>query len=94
MGASGQMVQESETRISTDFPKDLFDEIQRIAQEENWQLSQAVILLARMGANSQRGSEANLAAQHARFLNEKDSKLRDQAGDDLLRSIFGPDSIG
>ena len=40
---------ESDTGITVGFPSDLFNEIKRIAAEERWPLSKAVIFLAKLG---------------------------------------------
>ena len=76
------------------FRTDLFEEIKRIAAEENWPESQAVILLARLGAKAQKVAAQKLKSSHAAFMNESDPRKRDQLGDEMIRSIFGPEAIG
>ena len=88
---SAGMVIETETTITITFPADLFQEIRRIAAEENWPESKAVILLARLGAKAQKQAEQSLYLSHKAFMNESDSEQR---GDEMIRAIFGPDAIG
>jgi hypothetical protein len=92
--AGAGMAVETETTITVTFPTDLFDEIKRISAEENWPESKAVILLARLGAKAQKEAEEKLRSSHNAFINENDPQKRDQLGDEMTRSIFGPGAIG
>jgi len=85
---------ESDTGITVDFPADLFQEIRRIAAEEGWPLSKAVILLAKLGVKAQKQAEESLHSTHQAFMNEIDPQALDKRGDDMIRAIFGPDAIG
>ncbi len=85
---------ESDTAITVDFPADLFQDIRRIADEEGWPLSKAVILLAKLGAKAQRQAEQSLHSTHEAFMSETSPQALDKRGDDMIRAIFGPDAIG
>jgi hypothetical protein len=86
------------TTMTVKFPADLFEEIKRIAAEENWPESKAVILLARLGAKAQREAERSLQASHEAFISESeresDPQKQQKRGDDLIRAIFGREAIG
>ena len=91
---SARMAVEKETTVTITFPADLSQEIRRISAEEQWPESKAVILLARLGAKAQKQAEQSLRSLHASFVNESNPQRQDKLGDDLTRSIFGPEAIG
>jgi hypothetical protein len=87
------MVAESDTRTLVTLPKELWEQAQRIANEEDWSIARAIVFLAQCGAEAQRKAEAGLQGSYRRFMSEEDPEKRSQAGDDLMRSIFGADAV-
>ncbi len=65
---------ETGATISINFPADLFKEIKRISAEENWPESKVVILLARLGAETQKQHEQSLHSSYECFTSESDPK--------------------
>jgi hypothetical protein len=91
---SAHMAIETNATITVNFPADLFQEIQRIAAEEGWPPSKAVILLAKLGAKAQKQAEQSLHSTYQAFMSETDPQTLDKRGDDMTRAIFGPEAIG
>jgi hypothetical protein len=82
-----------EIQMTVAVPTDLYEEIKRLAASENWPESQVVVMLARLGAKSQRKMEKQLHSSYEAFMRENDPQERDHLGDDMIRSIFGPETV-
>ena len=52
-------------------------------------MSRAVVALAERGVLA----EAQLKARYRRFIEERDPAVKNEAGLDLIRSVFGTDSL-
>ncbi|MGA8027737.1 MAG: hypothetical protein WB992_11370 [Bryobacteraceae bacterium] len=87
------MIAESQTQALVTLPPQLWADAQRIAGEHNWSIDEAIVFLAKVGAASQRKAEANLQARYREFMDETDPEKQSQAGDEMIRAIFGPDSV-
>ena len=80
-------------RQSVTIPKTLAEEAARVARERNLTRSGALVFLAERGAKAERDAQRKLRRDYQRFMKEKDPKKKLDAGEDLIRSIFGPDAI-
>jgi hypothetical protein len=56
-------------------------------------MSRALVALAERGARAEAEAKEQLEASLRRFLAENDPARKNEAGRDLIRSIFGKDSI-
>ena len=56
-------------------------------------ISRALVALAERGVRAEADAKAQLKASYRRFIDEKEPALKNEAGLDLIRSIFGTDSI-
>ena len=74
-------------------PADLAIEVQRVAKERHVTISRALVALAERGVRAEAEAKAQLKAAYRRFIEEKEPALKNQAGLELIRSIFGKDSI-
>lgn len=74
-------------------PAALAFEVQRVAKERHITISRALVALAERGVRAEAEAEAQLKASFRRFLDEKEPSLKNEAGRELIRSIFGEDSI-
>lgn len=74
-------------------PAALAFEVQRVAKERHITISRALVALAERGVRAEAESKAQLKASFRRFLDEKEPTLKNEAGRELIRSIFGEDSI-
>ena len=80
-------------RQSVTIPAVLATEVQRLAGERHLTISRALVVLAERGVRAEAEAKAQLKASYRRFIDEKDPAVKNQAGLDLIRSIFGTDSI-
>ena len=74
-------------------PAPLAVQVRRVAKERHLTVGRALIELAARGVRAERDAKKDLKTAHDRFMGELDSKRKDQAGKDLVRTIFGPDAI-
>lgn len=56
-------------------------------------MSRALIALAQRGVEAEAAARANLNATYRRFVNETDPESKNNAGNDLIRAVFGKDAI-
>lgn len=56
-------------------------------------MSLALVSLAERGLRAEAEAKEQLKANYNRFLSESDPALKNKAGEDLIRSIFGADAI-
>ena len=80
-------------RQSVTIPAALATEVQRVAKERHVTISRALVALAERGVRAEAEAKAQLKASYRRFIDEKDPIVKNEAGLDLIRSIFGTDSI-
>ena len=74
-------------------PAALATEVQRVAKERNLTISRALVALAERGVRAEAEAKAQFKASYHRFIDEKDPAVKNEAGLELMRSIFGKDSI-
>jgi len=80
-------------RQSVTIPATLVPEVQRTAKEQHVTMSRALVALAERGVRAEADAKEQLKASYNRFLAENDPSLKNEAGKDLIRAIFGKDSI-
>jgi hypothetical protein len=74
-------------------PATLASEVRRVAKERQVTISRAIVALAERGVRAEADAKEQLKASYRRFIDEKELSLKNEAGRDLIRSIFGTDSI-
>lgn len=74
-------------------PAPLATEVRRVAKERHVTMSRALVTLAERGVLAEIEAKRQLKANFDRFLGENDPARKNEAGRDLIRSIFGKDSI-
>jgi|SRR5580704_13380371 hypothetical protein len=80
-------------RQSVTIPATLIPEVRRMAREQHVTMSRALVSLAERGVRAEAETKERLKASYNRFLTENDPALKNEAGKDLIRTIFGKDSI-
>ena len=80
-------------RQSVTIPAALATEVQRVAKERGCTISRALVTLAERGVRAEAEAREQLKFSYRRFVDEKEPRLKNEAGLDLIRSIFGADSI-
>ena len=80
-------------RRSVTIPVQLAIELERVAKKEHLTMSRALVVLAQRGVEAEAEARKNLKATYRRFMPEADPERKGEAGKDLIRAIFGKDSI-
>ncbi len=80
-------------RQSVTVPATLAAEVRRVAKERNLTMSRAIVSLAERGVRAELEAAENLKAAYRRFKNEREPARKEEAGEDLIRAIFGNDAI-
>lgn len=80
-------------RQSVTIPASLVSEVRRVAKERHVTMSRALVALAERGAQAEAEAKEQLKASYKRFLEENEPERKNDAGKDLIRAIFGKDSI-
>ena len=68
-------------------------EVRRRAKQQRVTMSKALVALAERGVRAEAEAREQLKASYDRFLAESDPARKNEAGKDLIRSIFGQDAI-
>jgi hypothetical protein len=80
-------------RQSVTIPGTLVSEVRRAAKEQHVTMSRALVALAERGVRAEMEAKEQLKSSYNRFLAENDPARKNEAGKDLIRAIFGKDSI-
>jgi hypothetical protein len=80
-------------RQSVTIPATLVSEVRRVAKERHVTMSRALVALAERGVRAEAEAKEHLKASYHRFLEENEPAKKNEAGRDLIRAIFGKDSI-
>ena len=56
-------------------------------------MSRALVVLAERGVRAEAEAKQQLKLAYRRFVDEREPDLKNEAGRDLIRTIFGKDSI-
>ena len=87
-GASARSVRQSVT-----LPASLAAHVRRVAKEKQLTMSRALVVLAERGVRAEIEAKQQLEASYRRFLSEQNPTAKNEAGRDLIRAIFGKDSL-
>ena len=80
-------------RQSVTIPAPLASEVRRVAKERHLTMSRALVALAERGVRAELDAKENLQATYRRFMKEQEPSLKEEAGKDLIRAIFGKDAL-
>lgn len=80
-------------RQSVSIPAPLAAEVRRVAKERHLTISRALVTLAERGVRAEMDAKENLKTAYRRFLKEKEPSKKEEAGQELIRAIFGKDAI-
>jgi hypothetical protein len=80
-------------RQSVTIPAQLAIEVERVAKKRHLTMSRALVVLAQRGVEAEAAARDSLNATYRRFRSEADPERKGEAGKDLIRAIFGKDSI-
>jgi hypothetical protein len=80
-------------RQSVTLPAGLAADVRRIAKNRQLTMSRALVVLAERGVRAEAEAKQQLDAAYRQFINEHEPDRKNKAGRDLIRSIFGKESI-
>jgi hypothetical protein len=80
-------------RQSVSIPASLATEVRRVAKERHLTISRALVTLAERGVRAEHDAQENLNVAYRRFMREKEPLKKEEAGQELIRAIFGKDAI-
>ncbi len=64
-----------------------------MAKNEHLTMSRALVVLAQRGVEAEAAARKALDASYRRFMSESDPERKNEAGQDLIRAVFGKDAI-
>ena len=74
-------------------PAALAADVRRVARERHLTMSRALVVLAERGVRAEMEAKQQLKAAYRNFVEEAEPERKNEAGRDLIRAIFGKDSI-
>jgi hypothetical protein len=74
-------------------PAKLAADVRRVAKQRHLTVSRALVLLAENGVRAEAAARENLNTAYQRFMSEGDADRKNEAGEDLIRAIFGRAAI-
>jgi len=80
-------------RQSVTIPARLATEVRRLARERHLTMSRALVSLAERGVEAELEAKKRLQVAYHRFMKEQEPGRKEEAGRDLVRTIFGKDAI-
>src|SRR5580658_47418 len=80
-------------RQSVTIPATLAVDVRRVAKERHVTMSRALVVLAERGVRAETEAKQQLKAAYRNFVEASEPELKNEAGRDLIRAIFGKDSI-
>jgi hypothetical protein len=80
-------------RQSVTIPATLAADVRRVAKERHVTMSRALVDLAERGVRAEAEAKQQLKAAYRNFVQEVEPERKNEAGRDLIRAIFGKDSL-
>jgi len=80
-------------RQSVTIPATVAADVKRVARERHLTMSRALVALAERGIQAEAEARQQLKATYRDFVNEADPERKNEAGRELIRAIFGKDSL-
>ena len=80
-------------RQSVTLPAELAANVRRVAKERQLTMSRALVVLAERGIRAEAEAKAQLESSYHNFMAATGPAEKKNAGNELLRAIFGKDSV-
>jgi hypothetical protein len=93
MATKSKAASAKSVRQSVTIPATLAADVRRVVRERHVTMSRALVILAERGVRAETEAKQQLKATHRSFVEASDPELKNEAGRDLIRAIFGKDSI-
>jgi len=91
--ASTRKSRSKPARYNVSVPAPLAVQVRRVARERHLTIGRALVELAERGIQMESEANHKLDAAYDRFMRDQDPAPKSQAGKNLIRAIFGKDSI-
>src|SRR5437773_2407915 len=83
----------STVRQSVTIPVQLAIEVRRVAKKQHLTMSRALVTLAQRGIDAESAAREQLNLSYRGFMAEDDAQRKGEAGQELIRAVFGKDAI-
>jgi hypothetical protein len=83
----------SSVRQSITIPATLAKDVRRVAKERRVTVSRALVALAERGLRAEMEAKEQLKAAYRNFVEASEPEVKNEAGRELIRAVFGKDSI-
>lgn len=80
-------------RQSVTIPATLAADVRRVAKERHVTMSRALVVLAERGVRAEAEAKRQLKTAYRNFVEEVEPQRKNEAGRDLIRAVFGKDSL-
>ena len=80
-------------RQSVTMPATLAADVRRVAKERHVTMSRALVDLAERGVRAEAEAKQQVKSAYRSFIEEAEPERKNEAGRELIRAIFGTDSI-
>jgi hypothetical protein len=74
-------------------PATLAAQVRRVAKERHMTMSRALVILAERGVRAEAEAKQQLKTAYRNFVEESEIERKNEAGRELIRAIFGKDSV-
>lgn len=91
MAIRAETTRQMQAETSIILPAPLAIVAEQIAKDQNWSLPDAIVFLVKRGVEAQVKAEAAVEASYEKFMQAEPEN--EEPSDDLIRTIFGPESI-
>jgi hypothetical protein len=93
MSAKSKAEASRSVRQSVTIPAELAADVRRVARERHLTMSRALVVLAERGVRAEREAKQQLKSACRNFIEAAEPEGKNAAGRNLIRAIFGKDSI-
>lgn len=93
MPTKSKVVSPRSVRQSVTIPAALAADVRRVARERHLTMSRALVVLAERGVRADTEGKQHLKTAYRTFIEDAEPDRKNEAGRDLIRAMFGKDSI-
>ncbi len=93
MATKSNAVSTRSVRQSVTIPASLAIDIRRVAKERRVTMSRALVVLAERGLRAEMEAKQQLKAAYRNFVEASEPEVKNVAGRELIRAVFGNNSI-
>lgn len=87
------MLRDSGREATLTIPHDIAVVADRMCKDQHWTFEKSLLVLLNRGVAAQAAADQDLEMKYEAFMKQTDPVAQNKAGEDLIRSVFGPGSI-